>query len=185
VTHQHIPLRDRLIALATHHEEPPFELSAAPTLISFAQLFVDSGLYSFDANKHLRTGALSPIYDCETESATKPGSEPERLVAIWAPAWADDDPVTGFRTGRDSSFLGSTPTVAMPQDERTAALLLLVTTAFVHLSAAYERDAGVLVQGAIETDDDEFRFLTLDPAMVPVPSPTVATAADDAGPPRA
>jgi hypothetical protein len=163
---QHASLRDRLIDLANRHERPTFEPSRAPTLISFGRLFVDSGLHSFDANKHLRTDALSPIYDCETESRTRPDSEVERFVAIWAPVWARTDPVTGFRTGRDSVLLGSTPTVAMPQDERTAALLLLVTTTFVHLSASYP-PAGLLVQGAAEADDNTYRFLTLDPEALP------------------
>lgn len=165
MTHHHTPLRDRLIALATHRGEPTFEPSRAQTLISFAQLFLDSGLYAFDANKHLRTDALSPIYDCETESRAKPDSETDRFVAVWTPVWAGNDPVTGFRTGQDSAFLGSTPTVAMPQDERTAALLLLVTTRFVHLSASYGQDA-LLVQGAVETDDNRYRFLQLDPAVL-------------------
>jgi hypothetical protein len=166
VPHQQTPLRDRLVALVTRHEEPSFSPSRDSTLIEFAKLFLDSGLYSFDANKHLRPDALSPIYDCETESRITPGSEADRFVAIWTPVWEHTDPVTGFRTGHDSTFLGSTPTVAMPQDERTAALLLLVTTTFVHLSASYE-GAGPLVQGAVETDDNRYRFLRLDPAATP------------------
>ena len=174
---EHTPLRDRLVALATHHDKPPFELSKSPTLHSFAKLFVDSGCYSFDANKHLRTGALSPIYDCETEARPAPSAEPERFIAIWTPVWGDNDPVTGFRTGRDSVLLGSTPTVAMPQDERTAALLLLVTSTFVHLSATYEGDTA-LVQGAVETDDNRYRFLTLDPAAVPARTSPASTTAD-------
>ncbi len=168
---EHTPLRDRLVALATHHDGPTFELSKSPTLLTFAQLFADSGLYSFDANKHLRTGALSPIYDCETESRRAPRAEPERFVAIWTPVWARNDPVTGFRTGRDSVLLGSTPTVAMPQDERTAALLLLVTSTFIHLSATYNGDTPE-VQGAVETEGNRYRFLTLDPAVLPARTST-------------
>jgi hypothetical protein len=166
VSHQQTPLRDRLVALATRHDEPRFEASRDPTLIAFAQLFAESGRYSFDANKHLRSDALSPIYDCETEARATPDAEPDRFVAIWTPVWENTDPVTGFRTGRDSVFLGSTPTVAMPQDERTVALLLLVTTTFVHLSASHT-DAGPLVQGAVETDDNRYRFLRLDAAAIP------------------
>jgi hypothetical protein len=171
VAHHQTPLRDRLVALATHHDEPRFSSSQDSTLISFAQLFVDSGLFSFDANKHLRSDALSPIYECETESRAMPDSDPDRFVAIWTPVWGNTDPVTGFRTGRDSVFLGSTPTVGMPQDERTAALLLLVTSTFVHVSAS-QQSAGALVQGAVETDDNRYRFLRLDPAAVPVPTRT-------------
>lgn len=177
MAHQHIPLRDRLAAL-TQRDEPPFELSKAPTLASFARLFLDSGLYAFDANKHLRTDALSPIYDCETESRASPDSEPDRFVAIWTPVWERNDPLTGFRTGQDSALLGSTPTVAMPQDERTAALLLLVTTTFVHLSASYDGTAA-LVQGAVESDDNRYRFLTLDPAVVAARTRAATDSAED------
>lgn len=175
---EHTPLRDRLVALATHHDKPSFELSTSPTLRAFAKLFVDSGWYSFDANKHLRTGALSPIYDCETESCRAAGAEPERFIAIWTPVWAGNDPVTGFRTGRDSVLLGSTPTVAMPQDERTAALLLLVTSTFVHLSASYDGDTP-LVQGAAEAEDNRYRFLTLNPAALPARTTAASTTVNE------
>jgi hypothetical protein len=162
--HEHMSLRERLEALRKHGE-PEFTASGDPILVSFAQLFDDSGMYSFDANKHLRTDALSPIYDCWTESRRESDSDPEKFVVIWTPVWERNDPVTGFRTGQDSVFVGSTPTVAMPQDERTAALLLLVTSTFVHLSAVRE-GSGTLVQAAIETGDNDFSFVTLDPALV-------------------
>jgi hypothetical protein len=168
---EHVPLRHRLGALAGHHDahsEPSFETSRDATLAGFGRLFVESGLWSFDANKHLRTDALSPIYDCETESRASAHSEPDLFVAIWTPVWENTDPVTGFRTGQDSALLGSTATVAMPQDERTAALLMLVTTTFVHLSGGYENGVPV-VRGAVETDDNGYRFLQLDAALVPAP----------------
>jgi hypothetical protein len=170
--HEHMSLRERLEALR-QHGEPKFTASGDPILVSFAQLFADSGLYSFDANKHLRTDALSPIYDCWTESRLEATSDPERFVVIWTPVWERNDPVTGFRTGQDSAFVGSTPTVAMPQDERTAALLLLVTSTFVHLSAV-RQDTGTLVQAAIESEDNDFSFVTLDPALVVDPNPASA-----------
>jgi hypothetical protein len=54
----------------------------------------------------------------------------------------------------------------MPQDERTAALLLLVTSSFVHLSA--RRDGTMLVvQGAIDDIDEGFRYVELVPDAVP------------------
>jgi hypothetical protein len=173
--HEHMSLRERLAALREHGAEPVFEASDDPTLVAFAGLFADSELYSFNANKHLRVDALSPIYDCETESVAEGGAEPEKFVVTWAPVWQRDSPVTGFRTGGDSVFVGSTPTIAMPQDERTAALLLLVTTTFIHLSAS--RAGGVaLVQGAVEDDSGDYRFLTLDP---------MAAGADQSGRERA
>jgi hypothetical protein len=162
--HPHMSLRERLEALAGS-AEPTFEASADPTLVAFGRLFTDSGLFSFDANKHLRTDALSPIYDCWTESRTDVAADPQRFIATWDPVWAGTDPVTGFRTGQDSALLGSTPTVAMPPDERTAALLLLVTTPFVHLSASGAGDT-LVVEGAVDADDGRYRFLTLVASLV-------------------
>jgi hypothetical protein len=161
----HKSLRERLEGLFAHDVEPRFEASSEPTLAAFAKIFADSGLYAFDANKHLRTDALSPIYDCETESQRRPGAEPELFSVTWAPVWQRDSPVTGFRTGRDSTFIGSTPTIAMPQDERTAALLLLVTTTFVHLSGIVE-DGRLVVRGAAEDDEGNYRFLEFIPRLV-------------------
>jgi hypothetical protein len=162
---EHISLRQRLAGLFEHTSEPTFETSRNPTLAAFARIFADSGLFTFDATKRLRTDALTPIYDCETESRRQPNDAPEKFVVTWAPVWAESDPLTGFRTGHDSAAFGSTPTIAMPQDERTAALLLLVNTTFVHLSATRE-GAEPLIQGAVETDDNSYRFLTLDPALL-------------------
>ncbi|HKC29249.1 MAG TPA: hypothetical protein VKB75_14645 [Jatrophihabitans sp.] len=165
VAGRHRSLRARIAALVDTQTPPVFEASADPTLLAFAQLFIDSDLAAFDANKHLRTDALSPLYDCETESVREPGDEPELFVVIWAPVWAGTDPVAGFRTGRDSAYLGSTVTVAMPQDERTAALLMLVTTSYVHLSARWD-GTRLMVQGAVDAGGDEFRFVELFPEEV-------------------
>ena len=161
--HMHRSLRERLEALAD--DEPVFETSADPALISFGQLFVDSELYTFDANKHLRTGALTPIYDCWTDSRRSAQGNVDHFTASWAPVWATADPVTGFRTGRDSVAYGSTPTVSMPQDERTAGLLILVTTPFVHLSAS-RAESAIIVQAAQESEGTGFRFLTLAPELI-------------------
>jgi hypothetical protein len=162
---EHMSLRDRLGALGDQGHEPTFEVSDNPTLLAFARIFVESGLFAFDANKHLRSDALTPIYDCETESLAAADAEASLFVVTWAPVWQQDEPVTGFRTGRDSTLLGSTPTVAMPQDERTAALLLLVTSTFIHLSGSREGST-LLVQGAAESDGTGFRFVTLSPAVL-------------------
>ncbi len=162
----HRTWRERLGLPAEHHPEPVFEPSDDPVLVAFAQLFAESELVTFDANKRLRTDAFSPLYDCETELVREAAEPPELFVAIWTPVWGDTDPVTGFRTGHDSAYLGTTPTVAMPQDERTAALLLLVTSSFVHLSARWEGTTPI-VQGAIDAGDDRFRFVELVPDAVP------------------
>jgi hypothetical protein len=161
-TGRHRSLRERLEALVDARTAPEFEPSADATLLAFARVFVDSGLVAFDANKHLRSDALSPLYDCETESVREPGDDPELFVAIWTPVWSGTDPLAGFRTGRDSAYLGSTVSVAMPQDERTAALVLLVTTSFIHLSARWE-GAALAVQGAVDAGGDAFRFVQLVP----------------------
>ena len=164
---EHKSWRERLGGLA-EGPEPVFEPSDDPTLVAFAQLFVESELFAFDANKRLRTDAFSPLYDCETASVRTAGARPELLVVIWTPVWEGTDPLAGFRTGHDSTYLGTTPTVAMPQDERTAALLLLVTSSFVHLSARRE-DSALVVQGAIDSGGDDFRFVELAPAAAPAP----------------
>jgi hypothetical protein len=161
--HEHMSLRDRLEAL-TEHREPVFEPSDDPTLVAFSKLFAKSGLFALDASKTLRIDALSAMYDCETESRHEADAVPEKFVVIWTPVWSGDDPLTGFRTGRDSVLLGSTPTVAMPQDEQTAALLLLVTSTFVHLSASHEEPVP-LIRGAIDADGGAYRFVTLDRAV--------------------
>jgi hypothetical protein len=160
---EHRSWRERLGGVLGDRE-PVFEPSDDPTLAAFTELFVASELVAFDANKRLRTDALSPLYDCETESVRSSGAPPEMFTVIWTPVWEGTDPVAGFRTGHDSAYLGSTATVAMPQDERTAALLLLVTTSFVHLSARYE-GSQLMAQGAIDTGSNEFRFVELVPAI--------------------
>jgi len=161
--HEHMSLRDRLEAL-TEHREPVFEPSNDPTLVAFSMLFTKSGLFALDASKTLRIDAFSAIYDCETELQHGADGGPEKFAVIWTPVWSGDDPLTGFRTGHDSVLLGSTPTVAMPQDERTAALLLLVTSTFVHLSAS-QAEPVPLIRGAIDADGGTYRFVTLDRAV--------------------
>lgn len=173
-------LRERFKALGMH-DEPVFERSGDPTLAAFASIFDESELFTFAADRHLRTGALTPIYDCETQSGGSPDSELQKFVVTWAPVWPHVDPVTGFRTGGDSSVFGTAPTVAMPPDERTAALLLLVTTTFVHLSAS-RVGSRHLVRGAMEADDGGFRFLELTPVDVGAGEPeSDRSALDPAG----
>jgi hypothetical protein len=161
--HEHMSLRERLEAL-TEHREPVFEPSDDPTLVAFSKLFAKSDLFALDASKTVRLDALSAIYDCETESQRGADAVPEKFVVIWTPVWDADDPLTGFRTGHDSVLLGSTPTVAMPQDERTATLLLLVTSTFVHLSAS-RAEPVPLIRGAIDANGGTYRFVTLDQAV--------------------
>jgi hypothetical protein len=159
------PLLARLARVLGHRETVVFEPSADPTLIAFAELFADSGLTAFAATKQARVDALTLVYDCWTESTRGPGEPPETFSVTWSPNRQGRDPLVGFRTGEDSPFLGTAPTVAMPQDERTDALLLLVTSRFVHLSAEQGHPLPV-VRGVLDTDDD-YRFLTLEPGGPP------------------
>ncbi len=182
--HHHLSLRQHLEELASRGQEPTFELTDDPTLMAFAALFDNSGLANFDANKRLRTDAWSPIYDCWTESQLAPDSRVERFEAIWAPVWGRTDPRNGFRVGRDSALLGTTPTIAMPKDERTAALLMLVTTPFVHLSAS-RTGPEVLVRGAVEMAGPDLGYVVLNPAVVSaaaLSSPVRRALRDDPGP---
>jgi hypothetical protein len=156
-----LPLLERLAGVLGHREPVVFEPSADPTLIAFAELFADSGLTAFAATKQARVDALTLVYDCWTESTRGSGEPPEIFSVTWSPNRQGRDPLVGFRTGEDSPFLGTAPTVAMPQDERTDALLLLVTSRFVHLSAQQDHPMPV-VRGVLDTDDD-YRFLTLAP----------------------
>jgi hypothetical protein len=161
--HDHISLRDRLESLAGHRE-PVFELSDDPTLVAFSKLFAQTGLFALEASKRIRVDALSTMYDCETESRSDADATPDVFDVIWTPVWPGEDPLTGFRKGRNSVAFGSTPTVAMPQDERTAALLLLVTSTFVHLEVR-RAEPMPLIRGALDAPGSSFRFVTLDPAV--------------------
>ncbi|HEY5050505.1 MAG TPA: hypothetical protein VII50_06365 [Acidothermaceae bacterium] len=160
--HEHMSLRDRLEAL-TEHREPVFEPSDDPTLVAFSRLFAQSELFALEASKRIRADALSTIYDCETETRSDADAVPGIFEAIWTPVWPGEDPLTGFRTGSDSVF-GHRATVAMPQDERTAALLLLVTSTFVHLSASRAEPLPI-IRGAMDAPGSTYRFVTLDPAL--------------------
>jgi hypothetical protein len=159
----HPPLLDRWAQALGRRESVRFEPSADPVLVAFAELFADSGLTAFAATKQARVDALTLVYDCWTESTRREGETPETFHAVWSPNRQGSDPLVGFRTGEDSPFLGTAPTVALPQDERTDALLLLVTSRFVHLSGRRDHPRPV-IEGIVDTDDD-FRFVVLAPAL--------------------
>src|SRR3954471_7967768 len=158
--HAHEALREWLARLVGHRESVEFEPSTDPTLIAFAELFAGSGLAAFVATKQVRVDALTLVYDCWTESMREPSGAPDVFTVAWAPNRQGNDPLTGFRSGEDSILLGTAPTVAMPQDERTDALLLLVTSRFVQLSAS-RGDPAPVVRGVVDPGGNAFRFLTL------------------------
>jgi hypothetical protein len=166
--HPHPSLREWLTRLVgprdapTAAEDADLEPSRDPVLVAFAQLFADSGLFAFAANKRLRPDALTLVYDCWTESMRHRGDGPDTFAVAWAPNRQGRDPLTGFRTGEDSILLGTAPTVAMPQDGRTDALLLLVTSRFVHLSG-HRGGPEPSVRGVLDDGGDRYRFLALEP----------------------
>jgi hypothetical protein len=158
--HTYESLHEWLDRLFGQPQPVRFRPSTDPALVAFAELFAASGLAAFAASKRLRLDAYTLLYDCWTESTREPGGAAEVFPVAWAPNRQGADPLTGFRTGEDSILLGTAPTVAMPQDERTDALLLLVTSRFVHLSAEQHQPAPV-VQGVVDTGGDHYDFLSL------------------------
>jgi hypothetical protein len=142
------------------HRSVPSRPSRDPTLRAFGELFAASGLAAFAAGRRLRVDAYTLLYDCWTESTREPGGAVEVFTVAWAPNRQGVDPLAGFRTGEDSILLGTAPTVAMPQDERTEALLLLVTSSFLHLSAERGHPAST-VRGVQDTGRKEYVLLEL------------------------
>lgn len=140
------------------------DAAEAETLVAFARLYLASDLVTFTANKYRRTGVPEPIYDCWTETRAQPGGPLERFELSWAPGRQDGDPITGFRDGRDLA-LSAAADSGIPQDHRTAALLLLVTTKFVYLSAI-RTDSGPHVRGAIEMADGTQHYVVLAPGAI-------------------
>ncbi len=164
--HQHLSLYDRLTHDASEGNPPQFVAGNDPILSAFGRIFVDSELYSLDATALLDANALTPIVRCSTGRRRTSSDEIETFVCNWTPVGENDDPVTGFRTGHNSAYLGTTPTIAMPQDERTASLLLLVTSNFVHLSGVRD-EVGLTIRGARHADGSSgYRYLELAPAAV-------------------
>jgi hypothetical protein len=168
--HPHEPLREWLGRLLGPRRPVEFEPSDDRVLTAFAELFTGSGLAAFAANKQERPDALTLVYDCWTESMRGPADAAEVFSVVWTPDRQGSDPLPGFRTGEDSILLGTAPTVAMPQDERTEALLLLVTSRFVRLSAA-RGDPGPVVQGVLDDGGSGYRFLELDRPAVAAADP--------------
>lgn len=156
---------ERVLALRAQAGHVRFEASLDPTLIAFSALFAASGLAGLAANKQQRLDAPTLVYDCWTDSTPVPGDPAQTFTVAWTPNPPGTEPSTGFRNREGSSPSGTAPLVVMPQDERTDALLLLVTSRFVYLSAHRATPANV-VHGVLETSGDRYRFLTLQPAVV-------------------
>ena len=161
-------LRDHLIQAAERGHQPVFEPSGAAPLWDFDAIFRDSGLYGFDVNKLLQDDVLAPSYLMTAERVFEAGEEPEVFTVTWDPVTTGQDPLTGFHVGVDSAWVGSTPMKFMPADERTAGLLLLVETNFVHLSASREQDPP-LIRGALAGPGEQFDYVILDRTRARLP----------------
>jgi hypothetical protein len=157
---RHTSLREHLVHRAEQDHPVVFVPSNDEPLVEFARLFAATGLYSFDVNKHIPENELWNAFELTVEAVRSPGEAPELMSRYWAPVHAGQDVVTGFHEGPDSALWGSTPADFMPDDENTAALILLVTTNYVHLSASREQTPP-LVRGAIDEGGETFRYVVL------------------------
>jgi|BarGraNGADG00212_1021973.scaffolds.fasta_scaffold89725_1 hypothetical protein len=157
---RHTSLRAHLVERAEQGNPAVFHPSNDPPLAEFATIFADTDLYSFDVNKHLTEDELAPLYELTAETVRTAGDEPELLTRHWSPVYQGQDPMQGFREGPDSAVWGNTLGELMPQDERTAAFMLLLTSNYVHLSASREQSPP-LVRGAISEPGEEFRYVVL------------------------
>lgn len=153
--------RDHLVETAERGHTPVFRSSKAEPLRVLDQIFAATDLYSLDVNKHQPVDELSPYCLMTAERLQTAHSSPEIFTCEWTPVAPGVDPRTGFRIGPDSILFGSTAAATMPNDERTAALLLLVTSDFVHLSASREQNPA-LIRGAIDGHGEGFDYVVLD-----------------------
>jgi hypothetical protein len=166
--HKHTSLREHLVARAQSEHAPVFVPSSDPTLVAFAQIFADTEVYSLDVNKHLPEDEFWASYVLTAETVRTRGAQPEVIYANWSPVEPGQDLAEGFLPGPSSPLFGSTLGEAMPPEELKSALLLLVTTSFIHLSASAEQTPP-LVRGAVNLPGEEFGYLVLDPGA-PAPS---------------
>jgi hypothetical protein len=163
---RHVSMREHLLERAEEGHEVNFVPSKDQPLVEFARLFARTDWYSFDANKYVPADEWSPLYELAVEIVRESGKQPEVFELYWSPVLPGRAIREGFHTGQDSAVWGSTPSELAPDDERIAAMLLLATTNYVHLSASRER-VPPLVRGAIEERGEEYTYVVLaEPAAV-------------------
>lgn len=162
---EHTSLRDHLVERAERGHEPVFTPSADPTLVEFARIFTDSSWYALDINKRQPEDTLSTSYEVSAERISVEGATPEIFSTWWEPVWPGQDPRSGFHAGPSSTTYGSSLGEVTPDDERTDAMLLILASDFVHLSASNEQSPA-LVRGAINTRAEEFGYVVLDPSEI-------------------
>ncbi|MCW2524463.1 MAG: hypothetical protein JWO63_2798 [Frankiales bacterium] len=159
MTH-HSSLRQHLLERAERGHPPEFTPSQDPTLVEFARIFADTGVYSLDVNKHRPEDEFWAAYVLVAEIVRAEGSPPEVFEGTWSPVEPGQDLLEGFLAGASSALFGSNPGQAMPPEELSAALLLLVTSDFTHLSASREQEPP-LVRGAVDLAGEDFGYLVL------------------------
>lgn len=157
--HGHTSLRDHLRSVAGEQHPPVFEPSDDRALRAFAELFAETGLFALDVNRE-RFGQFFTRWHCSVISRSTADSAVEEYCVDWSPVGSGDDPRSGFGAGPDSAVLGHYGRGATPDDWRTKALLIVVTTPFLHLSASAETTPP-LVQGALEAGLSDYRYVEL------------------------
>jgi len=157
----HVSLRQHLIARAERGHVPVFEPSDDRTLVEFERVSADLGVYSLDVNKTVPEDELSASYELSAETVRTEGGRPEIVYCHWSPVEPGQELVEGFLVQPNSPLFGSAPTEGLPPQELIAALLLLVTTDYVHLSASREQTPP-LVRGAVRLASGEFDYVVLD-----------------------
>lgn len=160
-----LSLRQHLVQEAERGHPPVFVPSRADPLTELDRIFAGAELFSLDVNKTMPADELTPYYQMTAERVHTQEGKPEVFACFWNPVPAGQDPITGFHAIPDSSEFGSTVPLTMPADERTAALLLLVTSDFVHLSASREQDPP-LVRGAVNGPDENYEYVVLDRTII-------------------
>jgi hypothetical protein len=157
----HTSLREHLTERAEGGHHVDFQPSNDAPLLEFAQIFEGTTWFSFDVNKYIPADEWSPLLELTVEIVRTAGAEPETFALNWAPVQPGRPLREGFRQGQDSAVWGSTPSDTEPEDERMAAMLLLATTNYVHLSASREQTPP-LVRGAIEERGELYKYVVLE-----------------------
>lgn len=118
-------------------------------------------LYSFDVNKFLSADAMAQTYTLTSESVAVEGAPAVIERSHWSAVWPGHEPQEGFAGSPGSVFTQSAGNTPLPPSPRTSALLLLVTTDFVHMSASNE-ETPALVRGALNGKGAGYDYVVLD-----------------------
>ena len=165
--HSHQSFREHLQEHAAQGHEPQFEPVVLEPLVEFDRLFAQLDVFSFDVNKFLSAHSTAEVYVVSSETIAHEGDEPEIAQSQWSAVWPGHDPIDGFAGSPGSVFTQTSGNTPLPDTPRTRALLLLVTSDFVHLSASRDQSPP-LVRGAVNGPGDGYRYVVLErPASTP------------------